>query len=116
MAETSHLYKAPIVTKDARYRAARKLIESGRGQLGAIEMFETLVNRAEEEFGENSIDTATVYYELGNAMYRNTRRGRPTNSSVFNNDDFLEDALQYMVKSCSILYNHLGMNDDVNKD
>jgi len=98
--------RTPLVTSDARYRAGRKLIQSGRVHLGAISMFEALATRAEEEFGDSSIEAAAIYYELGHALYLNVRRG----SSVVVANDVIEEALEYMVKACSILYSHVDQS------
>lgn len=98
----------PLVTRDARFRAAKKLKQSGRVHLGAIPIFETLVNRAEEEFGTKSIETAVVYYELGHSMFLNISRNSRNN--VDQSD--VEDALEYMVKACSILYDYDANNSN----
>ena len=62
--------------------------------LGAISVFEAMATRAEEECGDSSI------YELGHALYLNVRRV----SSVVVANDGIEEALEDMVKVCSILY------------
>jgi hypothetical protein len=94
------------VTRDARFRAAKKLKQSGRVHLGAIPMLETLANRAEEEFGTMNIETATVYYELGHAMFVNISTNPQRGASE--GDNYVEEALEYMAKACSILYDYVG--------
>jgi len=66
-------------------------------------MFEALAIRAEEEFGVSSIEATFIYYELGHALYLNVRRV----SSVVVANDGIEEALEDMVKMCSILYSHV---------
>jgi len=103
----------PIVTQDARFRAGKKLKQRGRAHLGTSNIFETLVDRAEEEFGPTSIETAAVYYELGHSLFLEISRN-PTSQ---NSDKIIEDALEYMAKSCSILYNHhVGANNETKNE
>jgi hypothetical protein len=109
----------PSVTQDARFRAGQKLKQSGRVHLGAIHMFEILADRAEDEFGITSIETAAVYYELGHSIFLNLTCHRENSTDPANEErskaNTLEDALEYMAKSCSILYAH-GQNHDQNHD
>lgn len=60
----------PSITSDPRYRAARRLIASGRSADGAIEMLATLVEEARSKYGEDSVEAAAVYYEYGNSLFR----------------------------------------------
>jgi hypothetical protein len=65
-------------------------------------MFEALAS-TQAEPKKNSVtrvSAAAIYYELGHALYLNVRRG----SSVVVANDVIEEALEYMVKACSILY------------
>lgn len=62
----------PKITKDARFRAARKLIERGRD--GAIDMFGMLLEEARTKYGEASIETAPAYFEYGMALFRESQR------------------------------------------
>jgi hypothetical protein len=68
---TEHLQQ-PKITKDPRFRAARKLIESGRD--GAIDMFGMLLEEARTKYGEASIETAPAYFEYGVALFRESQR------------------------------------------
>lgn len=102
----------PMVTRDARFRAAKKLKQSGRVHLGAIPMLETLANRAEEEFGTRNIETATVYYELGHAMFLKLSAGPQDVANV--DENYMEEALEYMAKACSILYEYVGTSTSAN--
>ena len=69
---TSTTPEQPKLTKDPRFRAARKLIESGRD--GAIDMFATLLEEARTKYGEASIETAPAYFEYGGALFRESQR------------------------------------------
>mmetsp|Transcript_1055 Transcript_1055/g.1887 ORF Transcript_1055/g.1887 Transcript_1055/m.1887 type:complete len:293 (-) Transcript_1055:984-1862(-) len=102
---TASPLECPLVTRDARFRAAKKLKQSGRVHLGAIPMLETLANRAEEEFGTTNIETATVYYELGHAMYL---KMISTSAKSVVDENYVEEALEYMAKACSILYDYVS--------
>ena len=62
----------PKILKDPRFRAGRKLIESGRD--GAIDIFGTLLEEARNKYGEASIETAPAYFEYGNALFRESQR------------------------------------------
>lgn len=64
--------EGPIIVKDPRFRAGSKLITTGRAE-GAIDMFATLLEEARNKYGESSIETAPVYYEYGNALFRATQ-------------------------------------------
>ena len=94
----------PVVTKDARFIGARKLVERGQVEKGAVDMLRVLISRAEEEFGESYLNTAAVYYEYGNALF--LRVSKDVDGVVISDDirDLIEDSLEYMAKSCSILY------------
>lgn len=93
----------PVVTKDARFIGARKLVERGQVEKGALDMLQVLISRAEEEFGESSLNTAAVYYEYGNALFLHVSKDL---DEVVKDDimDSVEDSLECMAKSCSILY------------
>ncbi len=104
-------FPTPTVTKDARYRASRKM--KGRGlHREAANMLKNLSERAREEFGESSIETAAVYYELGHSLF--------LDSSMINGTlvdfDAIEEALEYMAKSCAILYSHAGVDNGIDID
>lgn len=96
----------PVVTKDARFIGARKLVERGQVEKGAVDMLRVLISRAEEEFGESSLNTAAVYYEYGNALFLCVSKDV---DEVVSDDirHLIEDSLEYMAKSCSILYSQL---------
>ena len=73
---------APSVTSDPRYRAARRLISSGRSADGAIEMLATLVEEARSKYGEDSVDAAAVYYEYGNSLFRAVEKRRADEAEI----------------------------------
>lgn len=77
---------APTVITDPRYRAARKLISTGRAADGAIEMLGTLVEEAVQKYGEDSPDAAAVYYEYGNALFRAAERRRMEEEDIMGED------------------------------
>mmetsp|Transcript_22974 Transcript_22974/g.32371 ORF Transcript_22974/g.32371 Transcript_22974/m.32371 type:complete len:402 (-) Transcript_22974:441-1646(-) len=62
--------RIPRITEDGRFRAGRKLVCSGKANLGAVDMFATLVEGCRHAYGKSSIETAAVYYEYGNALFR----------------------------------------------
>mmetsp|Transcript_25209 Transcript_25209/g.51459 ORF Transcript_25209/g.51459 Transcript_25209/m.51459 type:complete len:387 (+) Transcript_25209:40-1200(+) len=78
---------APTVVTDPRYRAARKLISTGRAADGAIEMLATLVEEAVQKYGEDSADAAAVYYEYGNALFRAAERRRMEEEDIMGKED-----------------------------
>lgn len=71
---SSTTLKTPTVLKDPRFRAGTKLITSGRAGEGAIDIFGLLLEEARTKFGESSIETAPVYYEYGNSLFRSAQR------------------------------------------
>jgi hypothetical protein len=77
--------------------------------LGAVNMLKNLLDRAIEEFGDSSLESAAVCYELGHALF--------LDSSTINGGivdvDAMEEALEHMAKACSILYSY---SDDVDVD
>ena len=79
---TSQIQPAPSITSDPRYRAARRLIASGRSADGAIEMLATLVEEARSKYGEDSVDAAAVYYEYGNSLFRAVEKRKADNMEV----------------------------------
>ena len=79
---TSQIHPAPSITSDPRYRAARRLIASGKSADGAIEMLATLVEEARSKYGEDSVDAAAVYYEYGNSLFRAVEKRRADNMDV----------------------------------
>mmetsp|Transcript_449 Transcript_449/g.633 ORF Transcript_449/g.633 Transcript_449/m.633 type:complete len:304 (+) Transcript_449:200-1111(+) len=115
----------PLVTKDPRFRAAQKLIRTGRVHLGAVNIFSVLLERAKEEFGEQSLETAAVSYEYGHSLFLNATRSKAVNSDYHRGDqndvatlktdyDVIETGLEHMVIGCTIFYEHL--NDDESND
>ena len=81
---TSQIQPAPPITSDPRYRAARRLISSGRSADGAIEMLATLVEEARSKYGDDSVDAAAVYYEYGNSLFRAVEKRREDNVNIMN--------------------------------
>jgi hypothetical protein len=59
----------PVVVRDPRFRAGRKLVETGQAN-HAIEIFASLLADARLTYGDASIETAPAYYEYGNALFR----------------------------------------------
>jgi hypothetical protein len=60
---------SPLVLRDPRFAAGRKLIQEGLAQ-DAIELYSTLVEECIAKYGETSIETAPAFYEYGNALLR----------------------------------------------
>jgi hypothetical protein len=74
MTEPNNITNAPpVVTKDPRFLAGRKLCERGLAD-EAIEMYATLLEETTQKYGENSIETAPAYYEYGNSLLRATNK------------------------------------------
>lgn len=82
---TSQIHPAPPITSDPRYRAARRLIASGRSADGAIEMLATLVEEARSKYGEDSVDAAAVYYEYGNSLFRAVEKRKADDMDIMDN-------------------------------
>ncbi|KAL3909053.1 MAG: hypothetical protein SGILL_008242 [Bacillariaceae sp.] len=61
---------APIVTRDPRFAAGRKLVERGMADEGAVDIFATLLEEATQKYGEGSVESAPAYYEYGNVLLR----------------------------------------------
>ena len=59
----------PIVTRDPRFLAGRKLIEKGLAD-EAVDIYATLLEDTMQRYGEASIETAPAYYEYGNTLLR----------------------------------------------
>ncbi len=90
------------------------------------------MNRAEEEFGNSSLNFAATQYEFGYALFLDKTRdemndddersGRTTVTKktategilgeTMNEDDQQEIALEHMVKACSILYDYVSKTKD----
>lgn len=125
-------FASPAVTKDVRFRAARKLVQRGRVQDGAVEIFRVLVHRAEEEFeskigscshskGCPRLNIAAAYYEYGHSLFLNTcrendrRKGENVANSSPGYADAIEEALEYMAESVKILFRYYtDCNDAIN--
>jgi hypothetical protein len=73
MTEPDNTNAPPVVTKDPRFLAGRKLCERGLAD-EAIEMYATLLEETTQKYGENSIETAPTYYEYGNSLLRATNK------------------------------------------
>jgi tetratricopeptide (TPR) repeat protein len=84
--QTSQIHPAPPITTDPRYRAARRLITSGRSADGAIEMLATLVEEARSKYGEDSINAAAVYYEYGNSLFRAVEKRKADEMEIMGED------------------------------
>lgn len=59
----------PIVTRDPRFLAGRKLIEKGLAD-EAVDIYATLLEDTMQRYGDTSIETAPAYYEYGNTLLR----------------------------------------------
>lgn len=64
---------SPAVTTDPRFRAGRKLVESGKSS-EAIPFFATLTEESRTKYGPESIETSACYYEYGNSLFRDILR------------------------------------------
>ncbi|MGK3736412.1 MAG: hypothetical protein ACI8RD_003974 [Bacillariaceae sp.] len=73
MTEPNNTNAPPVVTKDPRFLAGRKLCERGLAE-EAIEMYAILLEETSQKYGENSIETAPTYYEYGNSLLRATNK------------------------------------------
>ena len=65
--------EVPVVTKDPRFLAGRKLCERGLAD-EAIEIYATLLEEASQKYGSSSIETGPAYYEYGNSLLRATTK------------------------------------------
>lgn len=132
----------PLVYHDARFRAGRKLMKQGQVHLGAVKIFDVLLKRTDEEFGESSMESAAVHYEYGYAMFLEATRevidsgggddvkrqcssSQSNNVIIDNNDDDdggssgmsdedskVEIALEHMVIACELLYKCIHENEN----
>lgn len=59
----------PVVTRDPRFLAGRKLVERGLAD-EAVDIYATLVEETRAKYGDVSIETAPAYYEYGNTLLR----------------------------------------------
>eukprot|EP00536_Pseudo-nitzschia_multiseries_P009336 jgi/Psemu1/297217/fgenesh1_pm.258_\ len=60
---------APVVTRDPRFSAGRKLVERGLAD-EAIAVYATLLEETTQQYGGDSIEAAPAYYEYGNSLLR----------------------------------------------
>ena len=131
MSEQMPTQSEPIVCRDARFRAGKKLIQRGLVHLGAIKIFSTLLNRAEEEFGPASLEYATVGYEYGYALFLDTIRSNDNSEdltmkstidalggvkSLSESETRIEEALEHMVNACVVLYECVDSHDSNDSD
>lgn len=61
---------SPIMTRDPRFAAGRKLVERGMADEGAVDIFATLLEETTQKYGELSVESAPAYYEYGNVLLR----------------------------------------------
>jgi len=59
----------PVVTRDPRFLAGRKLVERGLAD-EAVDIYGTLLEETRQKYGDASIETAPAYYEYGNTLLR----------------------------------------------
>jgi len=71
---------APVVTRDPRFGAGRKLVTSGTPS-EAVEMFAMLLEETRHKYGDASIESAPAYYEYGNALLRTALRNMPVDGA-----------------------------------
>mmetsp|Transcript_18317 Transcript_18317/g.26243 ORF Transcript_18317/g.26243 Transcript_18317/m.26243 type:complete len:369 (+) Transcript_18317:162-1268(+) len=71
---TTPTLAAPKVTSDPRFRAGRTLVQTGKSNEGGIDMFATLLEETRQKYGDASIESASCYYEYGNALFRGASR------------------------------------------
>jgi hypothetical protein len=71
MADTSNSrrFTLPRVARDPRFRAGRKLVQSGQAEQ-AVALFASLLEECRTTYGEAHIEAAPAYYEYGNAIFR----------------------------------------------
>jgi hypothetical protein len=62
--------KIPKAVSDPRFRAGRRLLTEAHQSEAAIQVFASLLQEAEKSYGVESIETAPVFYEYGNALFR----------------------------------------------
>lgn len=60
----------PKAVIDPRFRAGRRLLTEAHQSEAAIQVFSSLLQEAEKAYGAESIETAPVFYEYGNALFR----------------------------------------------
>lgn len=60
----------PNVLSDPRFKAARKLMKTGRVTEGPVEIFATLLEECINKYSDSSLEAATCFYEYGNALFR----------------------------------------------
>ena len=77
----------PTVVADPRFRAGRRLVESGRAHFGAVEMFGTLCEEARAKYGDSSVGTGACYYEYGNALFRAALRAQAEEGEIMGAED-----------------------------
>lgn len=63
----------PVVTRDPRFVAGRKLVERGLAD-EAVDIYATLVEESRTRYGDVSIETAPAYYEYGNTLLRSVTK------------------------------------------
>jgi tetratricopeptide (TPR) repeat protein len=67
---TTPTSSTPIVTRDPRFAAGRKLVERGMAEEGAVDIFATLLEETTQKYGTASVESAPAYYEYGNVLLR----------------------------------------------
>lgn len=79
----------PTVINDPRFKAARRLVTSGRVE-GAVDMFATLVEESITKHGDTSLEAAACFYEYGNALFR---AGMASKAAATKDNDNEKDVL-----------------------
>jgi len=60
---------SPVVSRDARFRAGRTLVQRGKCEQ-AISVFAILLEESRRTYGDDHFETVPAYYEYGNALFR----------------------------------------------
>lgn len=117
----------PSILSDPRFRAGRSLIMSGKLE-EATAMFGNLLEVVIQKYGDDHIETASVYYEYGNALFRtadstkssedevkiNNKEEKAAEHDAPQDDNDVDDidlALEQMENSFAIVDDYLAHKD-----
>ena len=76
----------PVVTRDPRFLAGRKLVERGLAD-EAVDIYATLLEETRLQYGDASIETAPAYYEYGNTLLRAVTKQQMAEESTNDNEE-----------------------------
>ena len=68
----TNIIATPAVVRDPRFRAGRKLVQTGQAA-NAIDIFADLLAECRRVAGDESLDACPAYYEYGNALFRDAQ-------------------------------------------